>query len=199
MNRGLLIVLSGPSGVGKSTAIAEVMRQYPNLQFSVSATTRDMRPGEREGESYFFVDRIRFEQMIAAQELLEHAEYVGNYYGTPEAPINAALEQGTDVLLDIEPQGALQVKARRPDAVLIFLAAPSFAELERRLSGRGDTPPDKVAARLQKARWEYTQAGRYDYIVLSDQVQTTADDILSIIKAEKCRASRRTYLLEEEV
>jgi len=198
MSKGKLFVISGPSGVGKSTAIAEVMRQYPNLRFSVSATTREKRPGEVDGVSYFFLSREEFEKKRDNGELLEHAEYVGNYYGTPEAPVNAALEEGIDILLDIEPVGAMQVKARRPDAVLVFMAAPSFAELERRLVGRGDTAPDKIAKRLEKARWEYTQAPQYDYIVLSDKVQTTAGEILYIITSEKCKASDRCHLLQEE-
>ena len=198
MSRGLLIVLSGPSGVGKSTAVAEVRKSYPNLQFSVSATTRPIRPGEEEGKSYYFLTREEFEALRDRGELLEHAEYVGNYYGTPAAPIDAALDAGQDILLDIEPVGAMQVRAARPDAVLIFLAAPSFTELEHRLTGRGDTPPDKIRSRLEKARWEYTQAEKYDYIVVSDEVPKTADRILSIIKAEKCRAQRQLDLVKEE-
>ena len=198
MKRGLLIVLSGPSGVGKSTAVAEVMKHQPNLQFSVSATTRPMRPGETEGKGYYFMDRSRFETLRDGGELLEWAEYVGNYYGTPAAPVDEALDAGVDILLDIEPVGAMQVKEKRPEAILIFLAAPSFGELERRLTGRGDTPPDKIASRLEKAKWEYTQAPAYDYIVVSDLVERTADRIESIMKAEKCRAERQLDLLKED-
>ena len=124
---GKLIVISGPSGVGKSTVVAQVMSMNKNLQFSVSATTRSMRPTDVEGETYYFVDRPTFEKMIEEQQFFEYAEFVGNYYGTPIAPIDAALAEGRDVLLDVEPVGALNIKKRRPDAVLIFLAAPSFA------------------------------------------------------------------------
>lgn len=199
MTRGKLYVLSGPSGVGKSTAVHEVMRRHPSLKFSVSVTTREMRPGEVEGESYFFITRQRFEEMLAEHELLEHTEYVGNYYGTPEPPIDRMLDEGTDVLLDIEPCGALQVQRRRPDATLIFMAAPSFSEIECRLRGRGDTPPDKVCARLERARWEYQQAEKYDYIVVNDDVGHAAAEIEAIMLAEKCRAKLRISYLKEEL
>ena len=150
---GKLIVISGPSGVGKSTVVSGVMAQCDTLQFSVSATTRPMRPGEVDGKNYYFVDHATFQAMIREEKLLEYAQYVGNYYGTPEAPLNEALAQGKDVLLDIEVQGALRVKARRPDAVLIFMLAPSFADIEKRLYGRGDTAPALVEERLNRARW----------------------------------------------
>ncbi len=199
MNRGKLYVLSGPSGVGKSTAVHEVMRRHPTLRFSVSVTTREMRPGEVDGESYYFISRQRFREMLENDELLEHAEYVGNCYGTPEEPINRMLEQGIDVLLDIEPCGALQVQQRRPDATLIFMAAPSFSEIERRLRGRGDTQPDKITARLARARWEYQQAEKYDYIVVNDDVDHAAREIEAIMLAEKCRAALRLNYLKEEL
>lgn len=198
MTRGKLYVLSGPSGVGKSTAVHEVMRRHPNLRFSVSVTTREIRPGEIEGESYYFISRRRFAEMVQNDELLEHAEYVGNGYGTPEAPINRMLEEGIDVLLDIEPCGALQVQRRRSDATLIFMAAPSFSEIERRLKGRGDTPPDKIRARLERARWEYQQAEQYDYIVFNDDVGHAAAEIEAIMLAEKCKTHLRISYLKEE-
>lgn len=198
MTRGKLYVLSGPSGVGKSTAVHEVMRRHPNLRFSVSVTTREIRPGEVEGESYYFISRRQFQEMLERDELLEHAEYVGNCYGTPEKPIDRMLDEGTDVLLDIEPCGALQVQKRRPDATLIFMTAPSFSEIERRLRGRGDTSPDKIEARLERARWEYQQAQKYDYIVVNDDVGHAAAEIEAIMLAEKCRAHIRWEYLKEE-
>lgn len=195
---GKLIVISGPSGVGKSTVIKKVMEQVHNLQFSVSATTRPIRPGEVDGKNYFFVDKAKFQQMIDRQELLEYAEYVGNYYGTPEAPLAAALEEGKDILLDIEVQGALNVKKRRPDAVLIFMVAPSFQDIDTRLRGRGDTPHDLIVSRLERARWEYTQAPQYDYLVVNGDVDTAVSEIASILTAEKCKTSNRIHYLKEE-
>lgn len=199
MRRGRLIVISGPSGVGKSTVLKAVMEQIPGLRFSVSATTRAPRPGEQDGVNYYFVDRARFESMVQCNELLEHAYYAGNYYGTPEKPLDHLLEQGIDVLLDIEPQGALQVRGRRPDAVLIFVAAPSFPELRRRLIGRGDTKAEDVQVRLEHARWEYRQAQKYDYIVVNDQLDRCVLEVESIIIAEKCKTENREHVLKEEL
>ncbi len=200
MRKGQLIILSGPSGVGKSTIVKFVTEQHPNLRFSVSATTRESRPGEVDGVSYYFVSKEQFQEMVARDELLEHAEYVGNCYGTPAKPIDEALNLGYDILLDIEVQGALQVKAKRPDAVSIFIAAPSFEELERRLRGRGDTSPEKIAKRLETAHWEYTMAPQYDYIVVSetDQAEKAADEIMAVIKAARCRTANRLEYVKEE-
>lgn len=195
---GKLVVISGPSGVGKSTVVKRVMAQCPNLQFSVSATTRPIRPGEVDGESYYFVTKAQFQKLIDEKGLLEYAEYVGNYYGTPEASLNEALSRGKDVLLDIEVQGALNVKRCRPDAILIFMAAPSFQEIERRLNGRGDTAPDLIRNRLERARWEYSQASQYDYLVVNDDVEHAAAEIQAILVAEKCKTPNRMHYLKEE-
>ena len=198
MSRGTLLVLSGPSGVGKSTAVAALQQMRPQLRFSISATTRPPRPSEQDGVHYYFVSREKFETMIARGELLEHAEYVGNCYGTLAAPIDKLLDAGYDVLLDIEVQGAMQVRQSRPDAVLVFLAAPSFAELERRLRGRGDTSPELMQKRLETAHREYQYADRYDYIVISDQVEKTAGELNAILTAEPCKTNKRLALIKEE-
>ena len=194
--RGQLIVLSGPSGVGKSTVIAELLGQRKDIYFSVSFTTRVPRVGEADGVNYNFVDRAEFERMIAAGELLEHAEYVGNYYGTSMRVIEEKLAAGVDVLLDIEVQGAAKVRARCPEAALIFIIPPSFEELERRLRGRNTDSEEVIAGRLQKAREEYRQIPSYDYLVVNDSVSEAAGEIISILTAEACRTRNRLHLIE---
>lgn len=196
---GKLIVISGASGVGKSTVMKEVMKRCDNLHFSISATTRPIRPGEIDGVNYYFMDKDAFQKLIERDELLEYAEYVGNYYGTPEAPLNEALNKGNDILLDIEVQGGANVKKRREDAILIFMVAPSLQELKRRLLGRGDTDPALCEKRLEQAKWEYRQAVNYDYIVVNDTVEKAVEEIISIISAEKCRTNERINYLKEEL
>ena len=200
LRRGELIVLSGPSGVGKSSIVHRAMELHPELRFSVSATTRERRPSETEGESYYFVSHARFDEMVTNGELLEHAEYVGNCYGTPEKPVDEALNFGYDILLDIEVQGAMQVKQRREDATFVFVAAPSFSELERRLRGRGDTAPEKILQRLETARQEYRIAPQYDYLIVSEtnQVDRAAHELLAIIEAARCRMRNRVHYLKED-
>ena len=184
MSKGKLFVISGASGVGKSTVLSRVMQQRSDIRFSVSATTRAPRPGEVEGVSYYFVTREQFEQMIAEDAFLEYDGHMANYYGTPVAQMEEKLQHG-HVILDIEPVGAANVRRKRKDATLIFIAPPSLEELERRLRSRGDTPEEQIQMRLERARWEMDQNRWYDYIVTNDQVETCADEILKII-ANQC-------------
>ena len=183
MSKGKLFIISGASGVGKSTVLSRVMAARDDLRFSVSATTRAPRPGEVDGVSYYFVTKEKFQDMIAHEEFVEYDAHMNNFYGTPEAQLNEKLETGS-VILDIEPNGAFMVRSRRPDATLIFIAPPSMEELLRRLVGRGDTSAEQVKVRQDRAQWEMDQSVRYDYVVVNDQVDTCVDEILKII-AEK--------------
>ncbi|BDF70927.1 guanylate kinase [Oscillospiraceae bacterium] len=194
--KGQLIVLSGPSGVGKSTVISELLSERGDIYFSVSFTTRAPRVGEADGVNYNFVTREQFEAMIARDELLEYAEYVNNYYGTSLKVIQDKLDAGIDVLLDIEVQGAAKVRAKCPEAVLIFIIPPSFEELSRRLHGRNTDGEEVIAGRLKKAREEYQEIPNYDYLVVNDKVSAAAAEIIAVLTAESCRTRNRLHLVE---
>ena len=195
--RGQLIVLSGPSGVGKSTVIAELFAQRSNIYFSVSYTTRQPRVGEQDGVNYNFVSREEFERMIADDELLEYAEYVDNYYGTSMKLIQEKLDAGIDVLLDIEVQGAAKVRARCPDALFIFIIPPSFEELSRRLHRQNTDSEEVIAGRLAKARQEFREIPKYDYLVINDKVANAVHEIEAILTAAECRVSSRSRMLAQ--
>ena len=189
IEKGKLFVISGPSGAGKSTVVSRAIAGRSDICFSTSVTTRSPRPGEVDGREYFFIGFERFREMVENDELLEHAEYVANRYGTPRAYVNRRLDEGMNVLLDIEVQGARQVRRRMPEAVLIFIAPPSLEELERRLRGRGTDTESAIEGRLIRARQEYQEADFYDYLIVNDDVEEAASKLSAIIKAEHCRFS----------
>ena len=180
MNKGKLFVISGASGVGKSTVLSKVMENRKDLTFSVSATTRDPRPGEVDGVSYYFVSKDKFLDMIDKDAFIEYDAHMDNYYGTPKDQLEEKLSRG-HVLLDIEPNGAFIVRKARPDATLIFIAPPSVEELEKRLRSRGDTSEEQIVKRLGRSQWEMEQGKKYDHYVVNDQVETCAEEILKII------------------
>ena len=195
MGKGTFYIISGPSGAGKSTVLKKVIERDPELHFSISATTRAPRAGEEEGVHYHFLSRQGFEDMIASGDLLEYAEYVGNYYGTPAAPVLEKMEAGISVLTDIDVQGARQVMEKMPRAVSIFLLPPSLSELELRLGSRGTDHADWIAKRLAVAAKECAGAELYDYIVINDDLERAAAEILAIMTAQRCRRENRIDLL----
>lgn len=190
-DRGLLIVFSGPSGVGKGTVRQEIFSTPDHkFEYSVSMTTRAQRPGEVDGKDYFFRSREEFEELIRNGQMLEYAEYVGNYYGTPLTYVNETLDKGVDVFLEIEVQGALQVKKKVPDAVFIFLTPPDLNELEERLVGRGTDSEEVIAKRIERAREEIALMSEYDYAIVNDEVPLAAERVKRVIEAEHFRVDR---------
>ena len=194
--KGKLIVISGPSGAGKSTVVFKAIEGREDVCFSTSVTTRKPRPGEVDGREYFFVDPDRFKEMVENDELLEHAEYVANSYGTPRAYVEEKLDAGLNVLLDIEVQGARQVHEKMPDAVKVFIIPPSLEELEKRLKGRGTDTERAIEARLIRARQEYQEADFYDYLIINDDADKAAKELSAIILAEHCRFNDRMEYLK---
>ena len=195
MKKGKTFIISGPSGVGKSTVLSALLEKRSNVYFSVSATTRDPRPGELDGSHYHFMDVDSFRKWIAMDQFLEYAEYVGNFYGTPKRFVDEAMEQGKDVILDIEVQGAIQVTSKRPDTVRIFIAPPSWSELERRLTERGTDSKDKIQKRLLRAKVEFQTAHTYDYFVINDTVENAVKELDAIMTAEHCKPKERMEII----
>ena len=195
--KGKLLVISGPSGAGKSTVIGKLMELRDDVCFSVSVTTRQPRPGEVDGRDYFFVTPQHFQELADGGYLLEHAEYVGNRYGTPRGYVEQRLLEGKSVILDIEVQGAGQIQKNCPEAVSIFILPPSGAELERRLRGRNTDSEEKIRERLLQAKRECAEAGKYGYIVVNDDPDIAAAEVNAILTAEKCRAADRINLVTE--
>ena len=188
---GKTFIVSGPSGVGKSTVLHALFQGRDDLYFSVSATTRAPREGEQDGVDYHFIQADAFRDMIAADAFLEYAEYVGNFYGTPKMYVDDAMARGKDVILDIERQGAVQVCAKRPETVRIFIAPPSWVELERRLTARGTDSQEVIQSRLLRAKVELQTASSYDYLVINDTVEQAVAEMAAILCAEHCRPAER--------
>ena len=192
MKEGKAIIVSAPSGAGKTTIARALLASRDDVEFSISATTREQREGEEHGVQYYFLSRDKFVELIDNDLLLEYADFVGEYYGTPLEPVKEALAQGRDVLLELELVGARQVKRRMPEAVMIFIAPPSLSELERRLRGRGTETESKIQKRLARAREEIRALREFDYLIVNDDVDEAADLFLSIIQAERSRAQLLT-------
>lgn len=196
MSKGLLLVVSAPSAGGKGTILKELFQRSENLRMSVSATTRQPRTGEEHGKHYYFISREEFRQLIDSNKMLEYAEYVGNLYGTPKGPVDQWLDEGHDVVLEIEVQGGAQIKKIVPDCVSVFITPPSLEVLEKRLRGRGTEDEGTILKRLATARQELTQAGNYDYVVVNDRLEDAVDDMLAILRSEKLRYARDPGFVE---
>jgi len=201
--KGILFILSGPSGVGKGTVRQHLFEKKPDLQYSISMTTRNIRPGETDGVHYFYKSKEEFESLIEQDQLLEYAKYVDNYYGTPRQYVEETLESGKDVFLEIEVQGAMQVKERFPQGVFIFLFPPSLEELKNRIVNRGTETEELVLNRLKEARKEIEMMHAYDYVVVNDHVEHAVEKVQAIIQSEHCRRDRieKLYnkILEDEL
>ncbi|HIQ58571.1 MAG TPA: guanylate kinase [Candidatus Merdivicinus intestinavium] len=197
MSKGVLMVFSGPSGCGKGTVLKEFFAQGGEAFLSVSATTRAPRPGEENGVHYFFLQKEEFERMIEQGEILEHASYCGNYYGTPRGPVYERLERGENVILEIEVQGALQIREKCPEAVLVFVLPPSLKELERRLVDRNTEDRETVDRRLSAAAEEIRMAYQYDYVVVNDALDDAVQELKTIFAAEKLKAANRKKMIDE--
>lgn len=192
-DKGLLLVLSGPSGVGKGTVCKALRERMTDIVYSVSATTRQARVGEVEGVNYFFKSKEEFSRMIERDELLEYAEYVGNYYGTPRQFVEDTLATGRDVILEIEVQGALQVKEKFPEGIFLFLAPPDLEELQNRIVGRGTETEESIRGRMEMAKYEIELMDKYDYVVVNDVIETACEKIKAIVMAEHLKKDRQIH------
>lgn len=195
--KGILIILSGFSGVGKGTVVRRLLSDYDNYALSISATTRKPREGEEDGVSYFFKSKEEFEQMIKEDSFIEHARYVENYYGTPKAYVQEQLDAGKDVILEIEIQGALKVKEKYPDALMLFLVPPDAQTLKERLVGRGTETADVIHDRLERAAQEAQEMGSYEYIIVNDDLDACVKQVHELIQSAHCKKSHNTAFIKE--
>ncbi len=197
MTKGSVFIISGPSGSGKDTLLKVLFERHPEIAFSISSVTRDMREGEIEGEKYNFISREAFEKMIENDELLEYNVYVNNYYGTPKAPVIAATEKGLDIIIEVDVNGAANIRKKLPEAVSIFIMPPTFNELERRLKGRGTESDEVIAKRMNEALAEIKRASEYDYIVVNDDIEVAVDNINAVIQGHRLRFMNQQHIINE--
>lgn len=197
MNKGRVFIISGPSGSGKDTVLKKIFEKCPDIAFSISSITRSMRPGEVEGEKYNFVSRERFISMIDNDELLEHNVFVGNYYGTPKAPVINCIENGKDMIIEVDVNGASQIRTKMPEAVSIFIMPPSLEVLKNRLQGRGTDSAEVIEKRLSEALREISSAKVYDYIVVNDDLETAVGDVVTIMSVDRFKTDRNIELINK--
>lgn len=197
MNKGGIFIISGPSGSGKDTLLVELFKKRPDIKFSISSITRPMRVGEVEGEKYNFITREKFEEMLKNDMLLEHNVYVGNYYGTPKQPVVNAAQNGEDIIIEVDVNGAQQIRNKLPEAVSIFIMPPSYKELRNRLSGRGTETEEIINQRMESALSEISRATEYDYIVVNDDISTAVNDIISVISNSRLILKRQKHIIDE--
>lgn len=197
MSKGGVFVVSGPSGSGKDTVLKGLFAENPDILFSISSITRAMRPGEKEGEKYNFISREHFEEMIKNDLLLEHNVFVGNYYGTPRIPVEKAVSEGRDIIIEVDVNGAAQIRKKLPEAVTVFIMPPSFEELKRRLVGRGTESEELIEKRLRSALDEIRRAEEYDYIIVNDDAAAASQSLMSVIKACRLKTERQKNIINE--